>query len=115
MERHSIRIHKVGAITFGIVLIILGVLFLLSLFFPKLDYLMIYHFWPLILIALGVEVLAGSRWKTFEVRDGEGRLLEQNAVVYDVPAIILTIILTVFAMGMGIMDWAFANATAICF
>lgn len=115
MEKQTIRIRKVGAVTFGMVLVITGILFLLHLFIPGLDYSVIFHFWPVILIALGVEVLIGSRWKTFEVRDEAGKLLEQSRVVYDVPAILLTMALTVFSMLMGMMDWAFTHAQVVRF
>lgn len=115
MEKQTIRVRKVGAVTFGIVLVVTGILFLLRLFIPDLDYSVIFHFWPMILIALGIEVLIGSRWKTFEVRDAEGKLLEQSRVVYDVPAILLTMALTGFSMVMGMMDWAFSHAHTICF
>lgn len=115
MEKQSIRIRKVGAVTFGMVLVITGILFLIRLFIPGFDYLAIFHFWPVILITLGVEVLIGSRWKEFEVRDEAGKLLEQSRVVYDVPAILLTVVLTVFAMLMGILDWAFTHAQVVRF
>ncbi|MCM1136595.1 MAG: DUF5668 domain-containing protein, partial [Clostridium sp.] len=72
MEKQTIRIHRVGSVTFGLVLIIIGILFLLRLFFPRLNYEMIYHFWPLILIMLGVEVLFGSAKKNYEIRGENG-------------------------------------------
>lgn len=113
MEKQIIRVRKVGAVTFGMVLVITGILYLLRLFVPEFDCRMIFHFWPVILIGLGTEVLIGSRWKNFEIRDGEGKLIEVSRVVYDVPAIILTIVLTGFSMIMGIMDWAFTHAYTI--
>ncbi len=115
MENQTIRIRKVGAVTFGMVLVVTGVLFLIRLFIPGIDYSVILHFWPVILIALGVEILIGSRWKNYEVRNAQGILLEQCRVVYDVPAILLTIILTGFSMIMGIMDWALTHAQTVCF
>ena len=60
MERQTIRTHRVGSVTFGGVLVTMGVLFLLHIFFPKMDYELIWHFWPLIMISLGVVVLLGS-------------------------------------------------------
>ena len=109
MEKQTIRVRKVGAVTFGIVLVVTGILFLLHLFVPDLDYFIIFHFWPVILIALGIEVLIGSRWAAYEVRDADGKLLEQNKVVYDGAAILLTIVLTGFSMIMGMIDWAFSH------
>lgn len=115
MGRQTIRVHRVGSVTFGIVLIATGILFLLHVFFPRMDYEVIFHFWPLILISLGVEVLLGSREKSFEVRDEEGKLVEQSKVVYDVAAIILIMVLTLFAAVMGMMDWAVAHSGYIYF
>lgn len=110
MEKQTIRIRRVGSVTFGIVLIVTGVLFLLHLFLPDIKYEMVFQFWPLILITLGIEVLVGSRQKTYELRGENGQLLEQNKVVYDVPAIILTMVLTGFSMFMGMVDWAMTHA-----
>lgn len=115
MEKQTIRIHRVGSVTFGMVLIVTGALFLMHLFLPKLDYRVIFRFWPLILITLGIEVLAGSGQKAYEVRDEKGQIMEQSKVVYDIPAILLTIVLTGFSMFMGIMDWALMHTNNVCF
>ncbi len=110
MERQVVRVRRVGSVTFGIVLVAMGVLFLLHVFFPGMDYGVIFHFWPIILISLGVEVLLGSRGESFEIRDKEGKLVEQSRVVYDVAAIILMMVLVLFAAVMGMMDWAAAHS-----
>lgn len=115
MEKQTIRIHRVGSVTFGLVLITTGVLFLMHLFLPRLEYEIIFQFWPLILIVLGIEVLVGSRQKTYEVWNEQRQLLEQNKVVYDVPAILLTIVLTIFSMCMGMIDWVWVHSGYICF
>ena len=62
MEK-QIRVRRVGSFTFGIVLILTGALFLVHIFFPAFNYYLIYRFWPVILILLGIEVLAGTRYK----------------------------------------------------
>ena len=49
MEKQTIRIHRVGSVTFGLVLVATGVVFLFGLFFPRLDYRLVLQFWPLIL------------------------------------------------------------------
>lgn len=113
MERQTIRIHRVGSITFGLVLIVTGVLFLFHLFLPGLDYRIIYQFWPLILIFLGIEVLFSNRQKSYEVWGAQGQIVEQNKVIYDVPAILLTIVLTAFSMLMGMIDWAWMHSPNI--
>lgn len=113
MEKQTIRIRRVGSVTFGLVLIVTGVLFLIHLFLPRLDFSVIFQFWPLILITLGIEVLFGSRQKTYEVRNEKGQIIEQSKVVYDVSAIILTFVLTGFSMFMALLDFAFVNSLRI--
>ena len=115
MEKQTIRIRRVGSVTFGIVLIVTGVLFLIHLFLPRLDYRLIFQFWPLILITLGVEVLFGSRQKTYEVMNEKGQIIEQSKVIYDVSAIILTIVLTGFSLIMGMIDFAMMHSYNIWF
>ena len=102
MEKQTIRIRRVGSVTFGVVLIITGILFLVHLFLPTFDYVMIFRLWPVILILLGAEVLLGCRHKCYEILDEKGNIKEQQKTVYDVTAIMLTLVLTCFAMGMGI-------------
>lgn len=106
MEKQTIRIHRVGTVTFGLVLVATGAVFLAHLLLPRLDYRAAFRFWPLSLITLGTEVLLGSRQKSFEIRDEAGKLLEENRVVYDVAAIVLTAALTVFSMFMGVLEWS---------
>lgn len=115
MEKQTIRIRRVGSVTFGIVLIVTGVLFLVHLFLPRLDYRMVFQFWPLILITLGVEVLFGSRQKTYEVRNEKGQIIEQSKVIYDVSAIVLTFVLTGFSLFMGLIDFIMLHSYHICF
>ena len=38
MEREIIRTHRVGSVTFGATLVVIGVLFLLHVFFPGMGY-----------------------------------------------------------------------------
>ena len=106
MEKQTIRIHRVGSVTFGLVLVATGVVFLFGLFFPRLDYRLVLQFWPLILIFLGVEVLLGCRQKNYEILDKEGKVLEQNKIVYDVPAILLTMALVLFSFIMALVNLA---------
>ncbi len=107
MEKQTIKVRRVGSVTFGIVLIVTGILFLIHIFFPGFNYFLIYRFWPVILILLGLEVLAGSRHKTYEVTDNQGNVVEQSKTVYDVAAILLMITMTAFAMCMALIDWAY--------
>ena len=115
MGKQTIRIRRVGSVTFGIVLVITGVIFLLQQLFPNLSYEMIFRFWPVILIGLGIEVLLGSRQKNVEVLNEEGKIVEQSKVVYDVPAILLTIVLIFFSIFMAMMNWALIHSQDIYF
>ncbi len=106
MEKQIIRIHRVGSVTFGILLVLTGILFLSRLFLPGLNYEVVLHFWPLILISLGTR-------KTYEIRDETGKVLEQNKIIYDVAAIVLTMVLTGFSVIMGILDFAWRSSSGI--
>lgn len=95
-EKQTIRTHRVGTITFGIVLVIMGSLCLLRLFFPVLDYELIFRLWPCVFICLGIEVLFSS-------------CKPDRRVVYDGAAIFLLVLLVLFAMGMAGMDLIFEH------
>lgn len=115
MGKQTIRIRRVGSVTFGTILILTGVLFLIHLLFPSFRYVLIYRFWPVILIMLGIEVLAGSRYRTYEILDEQGKTVEQSKVVYDVAAILLMIAVTGFVMVMALAEWVFYETqTYIC-
>lgn len=115
MERQTIKIRRVGQVTFGVVLIATGILFLIHLFLPAFHFILIYRFWPVILILLGLEVLAGSRQKTYEVLDENGKVVEQSKMVYDVAAILLMMVLTGFSMFMALICWIYETQNYICF
>jgi len=86
------RSHRVGSITAGLSMVGYGVMFLLHLMFDMVDYRMIFSLWPVMLILLGLELL----FSNFSKR-----------IVYDKAAIFLLILMTFFAMGMGVADECF--------
>ena len=96
-ERQTVRTHRVGTVTFGLVLIVMGALFLLRMMFPVLDYELIFRLWPLLFISLGTEILISSR-------------RAQDRLVYDGAAVFLLIVLVLFAMAMAGFDLAFTHA-----
>ena len=51
------RERRIGTITMGVCLVVFGVLFLVLIFGGFLNYELIFHLWPLILIGLGMEIL----------------------------------------------------------
>lgn len=85
------RVHKVGTVTLGLTLVVIGILFLAELFFPTLPGRIICIIWPVIFIILGGEVLWGNHIST------------NQDFVYDKTAIVLVVILTFFAMFLAII------------
>ena len=91
MEKtNNIRVHRVGTITTGLSMIVFGILFLLHSFGYIMNYQMIFQFWPIMLIGLGMELLLASCIK--------------RKFVYDKGAIVLLIVMTFFVIGMATVD-----------
>ncbi|MFT5871557.1 MAG: hypothetical protein ACI8WT_000477 [Clostridium sp.] len=87
----------VGTFTSGIILVIFGIMFIMRLIYPSINYLKIASMWPLVLILLGIEIIVAYL------------INKQEIIKYDFHAIILIIILSVFAMGMGCMEYVITN------
>ena len=83
--------RRAGTITFGLVLLVCGVLMLISLFFPLLDLRWALRLSPLILISLGVEVLLFARG---------GRRIK-----YDWAGMILSFFLVAAALCLYALAW----------
>ena len=91
------KTHKVGTTTFGCILIILGIVLLLQLFVPGLNYTIILDFWPVALILLGIEILvANARSSTFQFQ-------------YDGWSIVLMFLTLGFTCCMGIADFVLTH------
>lgn len=90
------RIRRVGSITCGILMIVFGGLFLVHMFCPALSLELIMKLWPLILIALGCEMLISN------IRKGED---QEEVLKYDKGAIFLVFLLTCFSVAMGMIEW----------
>lgn len=96
------KTHRVGTMTLGISLVIIGALFLLHIVFPAISYTLIFRLWPLILVALGAEVLfANFRAEKVDFR-------------FDFGSVILLMLLIFFAMGMALIDYRFEHYSYIC-
>lgn len=91
-EKKTIRVHRVGSISFGCVLVVFGVLCLLHGLIPAFSYQLIFHLWPCVLIILGIEVLAASAKST-------------TKFVYDKTAVVLMFFVTIFAMCLAGLDF----------
>lgn len=89
--------HKVGTVTFGTILIVLGVLLILHVFIPALSYTVILDFWPSVLILLGIEILAANFRS------------EKAAFIYDGWSIFFLFLTLGFTMCMGILDYILVN------
>ena len=57
---------RVGSVTFGLTLVVFGVMFLLSAFIKSFNYLDVIKFWPVIFISLGIEMLVHAFSKNAE-------------------------------------------------
>ncbi len=91
------KTHRVGTITFGCILIVLGVLLIVHLFVPKLTYTAILNYWPVTLILLGIEILVANFRS------------EKETFTYDGWSIVLMFLILGFTMCMGILDWILVN------
>lgn len=89
-ETETYQSHRVGTITTGLSMVVFGVLFLVHLLFNVLNYEMIFSFWPLMLVSLGMELLLSN--------------FSKKKLVYDKAAVFLLIMMTLFVMGMAAAD-----------
>lgn len=103
------RTRRVGSITCGIVMIFFGILFMVHMFYPALSLEVIMRLWPIILIALGGEMIAANLLKEED---------KETVLTYDKGAIFLVFLLTCFAIGMGILEYimeCYSQYTSIYF
>lgn len=91
------RQRRIGTITLGVSLVLFGILFMIRIFGGVLNYTLIFHLWPLILVALGLEILYYSC------------LTPEKAGAYDFAAIIILIMIVFFAMCMAGFDMVLTN------
>lgn len=98
------RMRRVGGFTCGVVLVAFGVMLLLHSFIPALTYRLIFSFWPVILIILGVELLIAN---AVSCSKGDEDCQEKKHVEfkYDMAAIALIFVVAVFSMGMGFAEF----------
>ncbi len=72
-------------------------MFLLRLINPGIDYLLIASLWPLVLVILGIEIILSYL------------INKEEIMKYDFGAIILIILVSFFAMGMGCMEYVITH------
>lgn len=90
-KREPVRVHRLGTVTAGLMLVVFGVLFLVHMFVRDVSYRFILQLWPLILICLGVELLISQTQK-------------QRKLVYDKGALFVMILMVTFSMGMAFVN-----------
>ena len=83
--------RRVGTFTLGVVLVVSGILMLVSMFWPHLDWAWVLKCSPLILIGLGVETLLAAK--------GGGK------VKYDWVGMVLCFVLVCAALCLYAMAW----------
>ncbi len=93
-EYGTLRTRRVGSVTFGLTLILFGILFLVHIVAPDLQYEMIFQLWPVVFVILGIEILVENH------RSNSG----QYKFIYDFPAILMLVMMLLFAMVMAAVD-----------
>ncbi len=101
-----VKVRRVGSVTLGLTLICYGILFLLHIFMPELEYSAIFRLWPVVFILLGGEIL---------IEDHVDRRGDKYRFVYDFPAVLMLGAMLLFAMVMAVIDYAVAHGGNIIF
>lgn len=91
------RVRRVGTGTMGIVLILVGLVLCGGMFRPMLDFLFLFRLSPLILVALGIEVLLAARQKDVRLK-------------YDFLSMIVCSLVIVGALAASCLPVVFAYA-----
>lgn len=96
MKTEEYRIHRVGSITCGVVLVAAGILYLLATFWKTIPLELVFHLWPVILILLGLEILLS-------------RVLSGERMQYDKTAIWIMVMMILFSMFLACVDMGFVK------
>lgn len=102
----TVKVRRVGSVTLGLTLICYGILFLLHIFMPELEYSAIFRLWPVVFILLGGEIL---------IENHADRRGDKYRFVYDFPAVLMLGAMLFFAMVMAVVDLAMAHGGNINF
>ncbi|MDR2647252.1 MAG: DUF5668 domain-containing protein [Oscillospiraceae bacterium] len=90
---------RIGILTLGLTLVGFGVLFLLRIAIPWFSYTYVLHFWPVVLIFLGIEVLLSL------IVSGKD---DPNPCKFDFVSVFLVFLLLALAFCMGALEQAIA-------
>jgi len=88
-----IKGRRVGTFTTGIVLVMFGIIFLLRLIYPSINYEIIASMWPIVLVILGIEIILSCF------------VNKEETIKYDFGGIFILVTLSVFAMTMGCREF----------
>jgi len=94
------KTRRMGSITLGITLLVIGILYLIHLFAPAVNFILILKFWPVVFIILGAEILFENIKSRYE---------ENVKYVYDIASILMIMATGVFTMGMACMEYMIMN------
>ncbi|MFL0194890.1 LiaI-LiaF-like domain-containing protein [Clostridium sp. WILCCON 0269] len=92
-----IKGRRVGTFTSGIILIVFGVMFLTHSMFKNINYNLIISLWPVMLILIGIEIIAAYI------------VNKEEKIRYDTGAVVIVMILCIFAMIMGAIQFVITN------
>ncbi|WP_368488186.1 DUF5668 domain-containing protein [Clostridium sp. BJN0013] len=92
-----IRGRRVGTFTSGVLLIVFGVMFLMHSIFRNINYNLIISLWPAILILIGIEIIIAYI------------VNKEEKLSYDTGAIFIVMVLCIFAMIMGAIQFAITD------
>ena len=98
-EENKKNVKRVGRVTFGITLVLIGVLIILQLFLDIQIVKYVTMFWPVILIILGIEVIYYSKKEYLDIK-------------YDAAGIILTFIVLIVASIFSLITYGVDKITS---
>lgn len=93
--------RRVGTFSAGLIFIVTGIVYLLKIFIPAISLNFIASLWPIILILIGTEILISYIYN------------KESVMKYDAGAIILIIVISLFAMSMGGMEYVINHLTEL--
>ncbi len=98
MTENTVKKKKVGTITLGFSLILIGIAFMFVDFNSPEDIYFLFSMWPVILIILGCEILLSGKF--------------HPEYSFSMPSIIIILIILAFAFFMAFMEVFYAHYIA---
>ncbi len=95
-------VRRVGTLTMGLALVVVGAALCVGLFFPNVDFLLLFKLSPLVLVALGCEVI-------FAASTAKGMRLK-----YDFLSMFVCFLLIVTALGAACVPVALRAGAQCC-